>query len=99
MPRYQPEPSVQFCSMNDRLSSDILFVGVDCPQPEIWPMEHQPSLAGGSSRIAKIMAPQGRSTKAASAPDLSNSTQGAKATAKDIQNALLLVSIQPAAGG
>ena len=50
---------------------------------------------------ALTMAPQGRSTKAASAPDLSNSTQGqgAKATAKDIQNVVLLVSIQLAAGG
>jgi hypothetical protein len=43
---------------------------------------------------AAAMAPQGRSTNAASAPDLPNTTQGAKATAKDIQNAVLLVSIQ-----
>ena len=44
-----------------------------------------------------MMVPQGRSIKAASAPDLPNTTQGAKATAKDIQNVVLLVSILPAA--
>jgi hypothetical protein len=67
--------------MNDRLSSNTLFVGVDCRQPEIWPMMgHQPL------------------SKAASAHELSNTTQ-AKATSKDIQNAVLLVSIQPVAGG
>jgi hypothetical protein len=43
---------------------------------------------------AAAMAPQGRSTNASSAPDLPNTTQGAKAMAKDIQNAVLLVSIQ-----
>jgi hypothetical protein len=40
-----------------------------------------------------------KSTKGASIPDLPNTTQGAKATAKDIENAVLLVSIQPAAVG
>jgi hypothetical protein len=66
---------------------------------------HTQPIFGGRATIelqkiqAAMMAPQWRSTKVTSAPDLPNTTQGAKVTAKDIQNAILLASIQPATVG
>lgn len=37
----------QSFSTIDGLSSDTLFVGVDCPQPELWPIARNPYLAEG----------------------------------------------------